>query len=124
VANTALDTIFISKVPEIIGTFGKLVTFMVSQAIEYDPSTGGSSVSDPVSYELKVTPPSPFNRDRVDGSRLLATDTMVILPAKDLSFDVVSGIGVIIDDIVFQVVGYNAIYSGELVVAYELQLRA
>ena len=123
-ANTQLDTVFITKVPEIIEKFGKLVIFMVSQAIEYNPATGDAAVSDPVPYGLKVTPPSPFNRDRIDGSRLLASDTMVILPAKDLPFYMASGIEVIIDDIVFRIAGYSAIYSGELVVAYELQLRA
>lgn len=119
---TALDDKIIPKVQEIIDKYGISVTFEVSSSDSYDRTTGLITKTE-TTYTVTVSPPSPFDERRIDGTIIRRGDLMVILPTSDLSFTPDFDQKVTIGSLEYTVQVVNPIYSGASIAAYELGLR-
>ncbi len=72
---------------------------------------------------MTVTPPAPYASKFIDGDTIRAGDAQVFLAAQGLAFTPAPLQRVTIDGDVWTVVSANAIYSGDLVCAWEVGLR-
>lgn len=120
---TTLDIKLGPKVLSIIDRFGKYVVIGQTPNETYDPDTGSVTAGVLVEYRQKVSPPDDYNNKLVDGDLIKLGDSMVLLPAKDLAFVPKIGDSVTFDSLIWKMITVKPIYSGELVVVYELQLR-
>ena len=121
---TILDDRFIPKVAGIVDRYGKVAVISVPGTVTYNPATGAATDSGGTTYEVKVSPPESYNARFVDGDLIRRQDTHCLLASKDLEFVPTPGIEVSFDGQTFEVVSVESLYSGELVCAYDLQLRA
>lgn len=116
-----LDSTFRPLAVNLISDFGSTATW-TRQTSTFDPSTGKTTDAD-TSYSVVISPPAPYNNRRVDGTVIQVGDTMAMLAAEGLAFTPTIGDYLTHKTIRWQVVGLVPIYSGELISAYEVQLR-
>ncbi len=124
-----LDDVFRDLSSDLIGTLGTTAVTFTRVTRIHDPRTDRESPTT-TTGTFKISPPERFNTGRVDGSTILATDLMSLVSAKDLDddgFDMTPAddatITVEFGGVTYAVVGVGSVYSGDLVAAYELQLR-
>jgi hypothetical protein len=118
---TAFDNIFVPLAETLVdNTFGFSATHRrVTRT--YNPDTGKNTVSN-TDTSVKITPPSPYDQRRIDGTVIQLGDQQVIISTKS---GVVpkSADQFVIGGNVWQVVQVSPIVSGEQTAAYEIQLR-
>ena len=120
---TALDDELLPEVLAIIDELGKSVSVAVTTGAASVPSTGAVSEGTTTSYTVKATPPSPYESKFVDGDLIRAGDSRIFLAGQDLAFTPNAGQRITIDSDQWLAVSVNAIYSGELVCVWEVQVR-
>lgn len=120
---TSLDTKLRPKVLAVIAQYGKAVSFAVDSGGTHSASTGTVSGTSTTTYSVTVTPPAPYASKFIDGDTIRDGDALIYLAAQDLAFTPAAGQRVTIDSAVWTVTRANAIYSGELVCAWEVGLR-
>lgn len=90
--------------------------------LSYDPSTQITTNPGDTSHSWKITPPTPFVRER----SLLSTDTNAILTtliaAKDIPFVPAVKMSVTLAGQEYMIDSIAPIYSGDLIAVYELGL--
>lgn len=119
---TALDLTLPATALAVLTEFGKNVTFSVTSGGTNSPSTGAVTGATTTTYTVKAYP-YPYEARYVDGDVVQVGDAKLILAASGLAFTPAPGQSVTIDAAVWRVIAANAIYSGELVAAWELQVR-
>ena len=123
-ANTALDTRMLALADRLVTKFGKSVVIRVNKLGRADPATLTVAQGGPTEYTVKVSPPYRSSRQFDQAATLTeAEDHFVLLPAKDLAFDVKLAQIIIFDDYEYTVTGVLPLYSGEAVAAYELTIK-
>lgn len=120
---TPLDNVLPAKVVEILAKYGKTVTWTVSTGGTVDASAGKIVGATETPHTVKVSPPEPYTSRFIDGDVILAGDAKVVLAAQSLAFTPAAGQKLTIDGEVWRVVAVNRQYSGELVAAWEAQVR-
>lgn len=120
---TDLDQDLVPAVLELITDFGKSMSFEVysSQSYSEIASTVTRSTSTYVTLGL---PPEKYDISYVDGDVVRFSDLKTMVAASGLQFTPTPGMKVTFDSKSFTAVGVSPIYSGELVAAWEIQLRA
>jgi hypothetical protein len=131
---TILDTPLRKKVYDAIQIYGKTMTFYSNASTSghgtYNPATGiYESVPSGVTIDYKASPPSEYNRNWRDGDNVQEGDTLITLPALNLDATFESdalrvGMKVKIDNATFVTESLEKIYSGDVVCAYSIRLRA
>lgn len=121
---TVLDTKLLPVVFNIIEKYGKTVSFGVQTGGVYDEGTRTYSGGTTTPTSKKVSPPDRFADELINGDTIQAKDLYVILPAQGLTFTPQVGWTVTVDSVVYMTIRVDPIYSGELVAAYQIQLRA
>lgn len=118
---TQFDQIFVPLAEKLIdGTFGFDATHRrVTRT--YDPTTGKNTESN-ADTTIKITPPSPYEQRRIDGTVIQIGDQRVMISSAS-GIVPVTGDKMIIAGSTWQIVGISPIVSGEQTAAYELQLR-
>jgi hypothetical protein len=119
---TVLDATLPAQVVSILATYGKDITFVIKSKT-YDPATGLTTLGTPTNHVLKGSPPYPYSRKFVDGDTVRAEDCMTIIKGDGLAFTPVPGMQVTFDGQTWTSVSVRPYYSGELVAAWEVQLR-
>ena len=120
---TVLDDKLVPKAKELLDKFGKSATFSVSGFSQYDPNTGEVTVGTPTTYTVKVTPPSPFDKNYQPGGTTEASDLRVYLAASGLSFTPSNGQKVVFDSESYNVIAVETIFSGDSVALYGVRIR-
>ena len=120
---TALDVSISPKVLAIIERLGKTAVFMNFTEEVYDPTVGERIQGNATEYSLKVIPPYEYALKYIDGDIVKVGDMQTGVPASGLEFTPRQGMKVTVDEIVWQIVRTNPIYSGERIALYMLQLR-
>lgn len=120
---TKLDQKLRPKIEDIIDRLGKKVTVQETERT-YDPASGRHTTLSKKEHTPKASPPDGFESYLIDGERVLATDTRILLAATAISFEPKAEWKVTIESETFWIVRVRKIYSGEQVAAYELQLRS
>lgn len=122
--NTELDDVLVPAVQELLDDLGRDVTFKVADVSStYDPTTGTGSKSTN-NYTVKATPPYPYSFGMISNDIVQAGDMRTLIAAEDLAFVPESGDVMTWDTgDVWGVVHATPIYSGELICAWEIQLR-
>lgn len=116
-----LDTIFRDLAPKLIGDFGSSATWK-STSEAYSAATGKTTVTE-TDYSIVISPPEPYNNRMIDGEVIQVGDAQCLLQGKGLAFTPAIADVVLHKTVRWKVVGLNPIYSGELIAAYEVQLR-
>ena len=118
---TAFDNIFVPLATQLVdNTFGFDATHRrVTRS--YDPDTGKNTVSN-ADTTVKITPPSPYDERRIDGTLIQIGDEQIIMSSNSGVVPQTSDLFVIGGNI-WQVVRISPIVSGELTAAYSVQLR-
>lgn len=120
---TVVDNIVVPKVLAVIEKYGKDVLFEGLTGGTYSEVTRKWTGRTSVSVTKKVSPPSPFKRELVDGRTIKEDDLVVFLAASGLTFTPDTGFTVTIDSDKFTVVGCPPLYSGEQIAVYQIHLR-
>ena len=116
---TVLDTKILPKVLAIIEKYGRTVNVAIDTQAK-DWSTGIVSTTT-ATNTVKCSPPEPFNQRYVDGDLVRTGDMETLFAAQDLPFAPVVGMRI---DTKWTAVRVDPIYSGDLVAAWKVQLRA
>jgi hypothetical protein len=120
---TELDTLILPKVLELIGRYGKLVSFSVTTGATQNAGAGTVTGGTTTAHSVKASPPYPYESRYIDGDLVLVGDSRLYLAGSGLAFTPAPGQVVTIDSAKWRVVRVNPIYSGELVAAWEVQVR-
>lgn len=123
-ANTELDDVLVPAVQELLDDLGRDVIFTVADVSStYDASTGESTKSTN-NYTVKATPPYPYSDRMISSGIVQMGDMRMLVAAEDLDFTPTPGDLVTWDSgDVWRTIQVSPIYSGELICAWELQLR-
>lgn len=118
---TKFDDIFVPLATQLVdNTFGFAVTHRrVTRT--YDPATGKNAVSN-ADTSVTITPPSPYDQRRIDGTLIQLGDQRIIMSSNS-GITPQSADLFIIGGATWQVVAIFPIVSGEQTAAYEVQLR-
>lgn len=116
-----LDTVFRDLAANLIPEFGSTAAW-IKTAEAYDASSGKATVTE-TSNAVVISPPEPYNQSYIDGEVIKLGDAQALLQGKGLAFTPDIGDVVLHKSVRWRVVGLNPIYSGELIAAYEVQLR-
>jgi len=108
----------------VLATYGKNASFIVPSNAQssYDPTTGIATPS-VTTYTVKIAPPELYDAQYANGDTIRIGDAKTIIAASGLPFTPVLGIGLTIDATNWTIVDVQALYSGELIAAYELRIR-
>lgn len=88
-----------------------------------DPVAGTVTPVDNGTVARKVTPPVGYDKEFIDGTSVLATDEYVLVAALNLTFTPEEGMMISVVGGTRRIESVKPHRSGELVAAYELQLR-
>jgi len=128
---TAFDTVFRDVAKNLISLFGVTstageYTSIAFSAIDVDTSAPTGNVS--TTLPLNMSPPLKFAIGDVDGTTITTKDMQIIIagPDWDAQFSVQPTVNDIlkVNGLAFRVINPNPIYSGNLVAAYKMQVRA
>lgn len=118
---TVLDSPFRNLAHDLIAKYGKTVTFSKPGTATYDPVTGTNTPGTPTTTTVKVSPPEAFKINEVNGTTIQAQDVKVSAAAVDYVPDISQT--VTFDGNAYNIISVSPIYSGDLVVKYDCQLR-
>lgn len=109
---------------KLIAKLGKDATITRTAQGAFDPVTGTHGAPTETPYSVKVTPPKQFRKELVDGNAIQRQDFQVSLAAEQLTFTPnIETDTITIDSKVYSIVNADPVYSGELVVKYDLHCR-
>ena len=118
----ALDSTFRPLAVDLARQFGKTVTLVRVTGSTFDPSTGQTTeTTDETTFA--AVPPQAFSFDRIDGSLVQSSDTLLGLPALSVPAAPTLEDKVKLDGHTWSIVQVQPTYSGELVALYQVQLR-
>lgn len=121
---TILDDTLPAEVVAVLSEYGKNVTFTEAPGpADYDATTGRTTQASPASYVVKSAPPYRDQRQFVAGNTVEEGDSFLLIEATGAGFTPKVGQKVTIDSAPWRAVGVFPIYSGENVVAFEVQVR-
>jgi hypothetical protein len=122
---TTLDEKIPGVLTKILAKFGRTSTFVHPALHQYDRATGTTTVAAPITATAKITPPSPWRRAPLPGVMVEIGDQQTVVQKSSLGFTPVAGRTMIVETGTrWTVVGVAEICTGDLVVAYVLQLRS
>lgn len=119
---TELDGELPQDVFETIEEIGVAASFSIVVKTR-DPVAGTVTAVDNGTASRKVTPPVGYDKEFVDGTSVLATDEYVLVAALNLPFTIEEGMEISLVGGTRRVESIKPLRSGELVAAYQLQLR-
>lgn len=122
----ALDATMLPLALDLINEYGKTVTISRNPTSVAQPGQGTVSAGAVITRDYIVSPPESVSKELVGKNGVLETDSMVMLPAKDLGWEPTpaSILNVLIGNVTWQCVAAPPQYSGEEVCLYVLVLRA
>lgn len=122
---TTFDVKMGALAARLVTKYGKEISFADRESRVYDPATGKTEFPSIALTPVKSSPPFAYDAKWVDGDQIAATDTYVLLARELLpaGFTPTNGMDVVIDTVVFRVMSIGKLYSGDLVAAYQVQLR-
>ena len=119
-----LDSTFVPLAESLINEFGKVVIFTSKPKTgEFDRKTGKLVAPTFETYTAKIAPPENYTHSFIDGDLIRVGDQKTIVSNQGNSFVPDVGWAITLDSTVWKIVKTNALYSGELIAAWELQLR-
>ena len=121
--STSLDLRLVPKVSTIVSRFGTTATILQPDGETYDPKTGAVTIARIIERTVKVTPPSNYGLDLVNGDTIKIGDCRVILAAQGLVFTPQQNWGIRLGSETWTIISVGPIRTGDDVAAYELQLR-
>lgn len=117
---TALDTKLRSLAVSLLSQYGKTITLSKNTESAYNPATGLSQNID-ISYAVKATVEAA--KVHFGSSDLVQQNDLAVTIAAQGIEPPASGDSVTIDGLVYRVISVIAVYSGEMVALYKLQVR-
>ena len=117
----ALDNIMRPLAQDLIEKFGGSVSYFQTTET-YDATTGKTSQTE-TERTVVITPPQPYNQNRINDTTIQVGDLETMVKALNLGFTPAIGDKVLFDGSRWQVVSVMPLYSGALAAAYTLQLR-
>jgi hypothetical protein len=120
---TAIDTLFAGIVPQMLDVYGTAVTF-TRRTGTVSPSTRGVSGAGTETMTTKVSPPEMVKSVAPGEGLLRVGDAKVIVRNQSISFAPTQDQFAAIGGVSHRVVMVKPLYSGDLVAAYEVFLRA
>jgi hypothetical protein len=133
---TAFDTRFRALANRLItDVFGTDAT-LSRESETFDEVTNLPTDGSPTTYPLAISPPTFADIQEIadiqerDGERVLATDMFCLTPAANAGGTNIAGLPLNVDKdtltfdgVVYKVVGFNPVYSGDLVAMYKIHMR-
>jgi len=116
-----LDGVMLPLAENLIESFGGAITY--TQTSETFSATTGKTTVMETNHSVIMTPPAPYNVNRIDGSVVQVGDLEAMLKAQNLGFVPAAGDKVTFNGTDWQVVGVKPLFSGALAAAYTIQLR-
>ncbi len=120
---TRIDDLVLPKVVSVLATYGKTLTVEIPLDADYVPATGEVIRQAPTTHTVKATPPDPYSSRLADGSAIKIGDSRIYVAGSGLAFVPAEGQRWTIDGATWVTVRTNAIYSGESIALWEIQLR-
>ncbi len=120
---TRLDDRLVPKVKDLIDRLGKSATVTTEDDKTYDSGTGKTANTGTTIHTIKISPPAPYNKNYDGASIVKVGDQRTFVAAKDLTFTPEPGLLLKVDSDEWRMVSINTLRSGELIAAYEIQLR-
>ena len=120
---TVLDDALVPAALDMINRFGRNMEFTNPRDKSYDPATGIGSESICRSLTAKASPPIDYEQRYIDGESVKRGDARIFLAGSGLAFTPERDMTVKFDSITFKAISVIIYYSGELIAAYEVQLR-
>jgi len=118
--STSLDIELIPEVFALIEEFGKTVT-LLDEPYTFGP-TGTPTAGGPVQQTVKITPPDPDTLKWVAGDVGQAGEAGAFVAAQGLVVTMRVGLKVVIDDVVWRVVKFSTIRTGDDIALYGMGL--
>lgn len=118
-----LDARLRPKAKELILKYGKTVTFHVPDSKTYDPETGQVTETGVQDKGVVVSPPRGFEASMVNADTVREGDRRFLMYAKDATVTPVAGLEVTMDGERWTVVHVAELFSGELIAAWDVQVR-
>jgi len=118
--STALDIRLGPKVISLIDKYGKSVT-ITDDSVIFD--SVGSPVTNPVSQQVKITPPDVATLKYISGDNIVSGEQGAFVAASPLTITMKAGLKVTIDGEVWTVVNVTNIYTGEDIAAYGMRMK-
>jgi hypothetical protein len=118
---TELDDTMVPLALSLIDELGKDMTWTPPSGT-YTPGAGGLSGVSPSPFSRKASPPSPYEKSWATGALIQAGRSIVFLADSGLTPKPAPGWVVEIDSDTWKVTRADAIYSGELVAVWEVEL--
>ncbi|RLB68702.1 MAG: hypothetical protein DRH08_00155 [Deltaproteobacteria bacterium] len=119
---TELDDILVPTAFDLIDEFGKLLTFTPPTGT-YVPGAGSKVSESPDPFDRKGSPPFPYERSLATGRLIIEGNAITLVADQDLAIKPAIGWLVEVDGVTWRTVRVDAIYSGELVAAWEMELE-
>ena len=120
---TPLDDRLVPRVLDIIARYGKVLAYSVTTGATYNPATSRREGGSTAVHQVKSTPPTGYSHALIGTSGIQAGDQHTLVAAKDLPFDPKVATGVQVDGKDWTIVTVKPIRSGELVAAWDFQIR-
>lgn len=118
----ALDGLFRDLAVNLLRDFGAAGT--LQRVTRVFTVASGTTVETVTPYAVLLAPPTPVAQRLVDGTTVLASDFMTTIAAKGIVFTPEAGnVRLVFAGTTWQVVQVHALYSGDLVAAYEMVVR-
>lgn len=119
---TALDKKARATAQRLVDKYGKAITIRRTVS-SYDPATGTETTTN-TDYSTKTAPPENYRLDQIDGTLVKRGDQRLLVAAQGLSIEPSAQTdSVIMDATTWAVVAVEAIWSGEQVAGWYIQVR-
>jgi hypothetical protein len=120
---TPFDLKLPSTAKRLVTRHGIAGVFSKPSTPNYDPTTGRTDDSVALTYLVTMIPPYNYTVDRINGTTVLKTDLCTIIAALDLGFVPTTNMLISAVNEVYRIISIETYRTGELIAAYELQLR-
>lgn len=121
---TEFDETMGTEAAALVTEFGRPITYITNPSADYNPATGKNVRIGIDQLTIQSSPPFAYENRWIDGDRIRANDCYVILARELIAFVPKKGAVIAIDASKFEVISVSPLYSGMLIAAFILQLRA
>jgi len=120
---TPLDDKIVPKIADIINDVGISAILKVYAGQSVNRDTGEVTSGTATEYSVTISPLLNYDQMMIDNSTVLASDMRAFLSGRDAPVVPTARDKIVVDSAEYQIVAIKSLRSGDLVAAYEFQLR-